>query len=48
MMGEGHWTKRSKETGRFMDVKKGTSKYKGVHRDEKVSNDTVRGCQWAT
>jgi hypothetical protein len=32
-MGEGHWTKRSKETGRFMDVKKGTPKYKGVRRE---------------
>jgi hypothetical protein len=33
MMGEGHWTKRSKDTGRFMDVKKGKSKFKGVRRE---------------
>ncbi len=30
MAGEAHWTKRSKESGRFMDVKKDASKFKGV------------------
>jgi hypothetical protein len=33
MMGEGHWAKRSKDTGRFMDVKRSKSKYKGVRRE---------------
>ena len=34
MAGETHWTKRSKESGRFMDVKKGGSKFKGVRREK--------------
>ncbi len=34
MMGEAHWTKRSKESGRFMDVKKGKKKFKGVRREK--------------
>jgi hypothetical protein len=33
MMGERQWTKRNKDTGRFMDVKKAKSKYKGVRRE---------------
>ena len=27
------WTKRSKESGRFMDVKKNDKKFKGVRRE---------------
>ena len=27
------WTKRSKESGRFMDVKKNAKKFKGVRRE---------------
>jgi hypothetical protein len=27
------WTKRSKESGRFMDVKKGSKKFKGVRKE---------------
>jgi hypothetical protein len=36
MEGEAHWTKRSKETGRFMDQKKSpTAKpFKGVRREK--------------
>jgi hypothetical protein len=29
LMGKTAWTKRSKESGRFMDVKKGKKKFKG-------------------
>ena len=36
MMGEEHWTKRSKKTGQFMDVKKSPSKYKGVRRERRA------------
>jgi hypothetical protein len=31
--GEEHWTKRSKETGQFMDQKKDDSKFKGVRKE---------------
>ena len=37
MMGKAHWTKRSKETGRFMDVKKGKKKFKGVRKEKKAA-----------
>jgi hypothetical protein len=33
MKGEEHWTKRTRDSGRFMDVKKGSTKYKGVRRE---------------
>jgi hypothetical protein len=33
MQGEEHWTKRSKKSGRFMDVKKDEAKFKGVRRE---------------
>ena len=33
LMGKTAWTKRSKESGRFMDVKKGAKKFKGVRRE---------------
>lgn len=33
MDGEEHWTKRNKENGRFMDVKKDDDKFKGVRRE---------------
>lgn len=33
LMGEEHWTKRSKETGRFMDQKADDKKFKGVRRE---------------
>ena len=29
----GSWTKRSKKTGEFMDVKKSARKFKGVRRE---------------
>jgi hypothetical protein len=32
VMGEEHWTKRSKESGQFMDQKK-VGKFKGVRRE---------------
>jgi hypothetical protein len=34
LMGKTAWTKRSKESGQFMDVKKGKKKFKGVHREK--------------
>lgn len=34
MQGEEQWTKRSKKSGRFMDVKKGDTKFKGVRREK--------------
>ena len=30
----GSWTKRSKKSGKFMDVKKSAKKYKGVRREK--------------
>ena len=33
MQGEEHWTKRSRESGRFMDQKKDEAKVKGVRRE---------------
>jgi hypothetical protein len=33
MMGEKHWTKRSKESGQFMD-QKDEGKFKGVRREK--------------
>ena len=35
MMGEAHWTKRSKNTGRFMDVKRDRKKFKGVRKEKR-------------
>jgi len=35
MMGEARWTKRSKKSGRFMDVKKDEKKFKGVRKEKK-------------
>jgi hypothetical protein len=34
-MGEERWTKRTKETGRFMDQKADATKFKGVRREKK-------------
>jgi hypothetical protein len=34
LMGKTAWTKRNKNTGRFMDVKKGERKFKGVRREK--------------
>jgi hypothetical protein len=31
--GEEHWTKRSKNTGQFIDVKKDEEKFKGVRKE---------------
>jgi hypothetical protein len=31
--GEEHWTKRSKETGQFMDQKNDGEKFKGVRKE---------------
>jgi hypothetical protein len=36
MQGEEYWTKRSKKTGRFMDVKKSAKKFKGVRREKRA------------
>jgi len=33
LMGKAAWTKRSRESGRFMDVKKSKKKFKGVRRE---------------
>lgn len=36
VMGEKHWTKRSRVTGEFMSQKKaGAKKYKGIRREKK-------------
>jgi len=35
VMGEDHWTKRNKESGRFMDQKADDKMYKGVRREKK-------------
>jgi hypothetical protein len=37
LMGKTAWTKRSKNTGRFMDVKKSPKKFKGVRREDRSS-----------
>jgi len=44
IVGEGHWTKRSKESGHFMDQKKSpkANPYKGVRREKECY---VRGGQ---
>jgi hypothetical protein len=38
MMGEGHWTKRNKESGQFMDQKKNPAAkpFKGVRREKVI------------
>jgi hypothetical protein len=36
MQGEEHWTKRSRQSGRFMDQKKDESKFKGVRRERRA------------
>jgi hypothetical protein len=33
LMGKTAWTKRSKESGQFMDVKKSKKKFKGVRKE---------------
>jgi hypothetical protein len=33
VMGEEHYTKRSAETGQFMDQKKSSAKFKGVRKE---------------
>ena len=35
VMGEDNWTKRNKDTGRFMDQKADDKKFKGVRREKK-------------
>jgi len=37
MQGKEQWTKRSRETGQFMDVKKAKKKFKAVRREKKAS-----------
>jgi hypothetical protein len=37
LMGKTAWTKRSRESGRFIDVKKSKKKFKGVRREDKAS-----------
>ena len=34
LMGKTAWTKRNKESGQFMDVKKSKKKFKGVRREK--------------
>ena len=34
LQGKTAWTKRSKQSGRFMDVKKSAKKFKGVRREK--------------
>ncbi len=34
MMGEEHYTKRSKKTGQFLDQKKSGKKFKGVRKEK--------------
>ena len=34
--GEERWTKRSKDTGQFMDQKNDETKFKGVRREKKT------------
>jgi hypothetical protein len=36
MQGEERWTKRSRKTGRFMDVKKSAKKFKSVRREKRA------------
>ena len=36
MQGEAHWTKRSRKTGRFMDVKQDDDRFKGVRRERRA------------
>lgn len=42
MAGEAHWTKRSRASGRFMDVKKGQEKFKGVRREKAPARRKAR------
>lgn len=42
MAGEEHWTKRSKATGRFMDVKQDDAKFKGVRREKAPARKKAR------
>jgi hypothetical protein len=37
LMGKTAWTKRSRESGRFMDVKKSKKKFRGVRREDKAA-----------
>lgn len=36
MQGEEHWTKRSRKSGRFMDVKQDDKRFKGVRREKRA------------
>ena len=36
MAGEEHYTKRSKSTGQFMDVKADGTKFKGVRKEKRL------------
>jgi len=37
LMGKTAWTKRSASSGRFMDVKKGKKKFKGVRKEKSAA-----------
>jgi hypothetical protein len=37
LMGKTAWTKRNKNTGKFMDVKKSKKKFKGVRKEKRVA-----------
>lgn len=41
--GEAHWTKRSKKSGRFMDVKMNDTKFKGVRREKPAERRKTAG-----
>jgi hypothetical protein len=36
VQGEEHWTKRSRQSGRFMDQKQDDAKFKGVRRERRA------------
>ena len=36
MQGEAHWTKRSRASGRFIDVKEDDKRFKGVRREKRA------------
>jgi hypothetical protein len=41
LMGKTAWTKRSKESGRFMDVKKGSKKFNGVRKESWLCDNAL-------
>ena len=37
LLGKTAWTKRNKESGKFMDVKKSKKKFKGVRKEKRAA-----------